>query len=111
MDTRADIYSLSCVLWELLVGEKPHQGKTPLETMKKHLTEPVDPPSKRRSGLPGVLDAVVMKGLSKKPEERWQSALEMCRALEVYLAEDVTAWDFALKPVSSARRLANLCFK
>ena len=75
-DTRSDIYSLACTLYELLAGAPPFDSSNPVEVLLKHATEPVAP-------IPGVdprLMEIVERGLAKKPADRFQTPLDMvCR--------------------------------
>jgi serine/threonine-protein kinase len=77
VDPRSDLYSLGIVLYEMLTGKVPFTGDTPVEIAMKHLSHVPDPPSKLRSGVPYDLDAVVMRALSKEPDQRYGSAEEM----------------------------------
>jgi serine/threonine protein kinase len=70
LDFRSDIYALGVVLFELLTGELPLKGETPLDTLLKHVQEP--PPIEGR--IPDVIAPVVRKALAKDPRERYASA-------------------------------------
>ena len=82
VDQRSDLYSLGVVLYELLTGEMPFEGDTPVEIAMKHLSAIPQPPSTMRPELPRELDLVVMRALAKEPDERYQSAEEMDADLE-----------------------------
>src|SRR5689334_6079466 len=77
VDQRSDVYSVGIVLYEMLTEKVPFTGDTPVEIAMKHLSHVPDPPSKLRSGVPHDLDAVVMRALSKEPDQRYGSAEEM----------------------------------
>jgi serine/threonine-protein kinase len=77
VDTRSDLYSVGVVLYELLTGEAPYSGDTPVEIAMKHLSAVPGPPSAARPEVPPELDAVVLRALAKNPEDRYQSADEM----------------------------------
>ncbi|MGD0167911.1 MAG: Stk1 family PASTA domain-containing Ser/Thr kinase [Gaiellaceae bacterium] len=77
VDTRSDLYSVGVVLYELLTGEAPYSGDTPVEIAMKHLSAVPVPPSERRPEVPPELDAVVLRALAKNPSDRYQSAEEM----------------------------------
>ena len=77
VDARSDVYSLGCVLYEILTGEPPFLGDTPVAVAYQHVREDPVPPSKRHSGICPELDAVVLKALAKNPDNRYQTAAEM----------------------------------
>ena len=77
VDARSDVYSLGCVLYEILTGEPPFVGDTPVAVAYQHVREDPIPPSTRHAGISPELDAVVLKSLAKNPDNRYQTAAEM----------------------------------
>jgi serine/threonine-protein kinase len=77
VDARSDVYSLGCVLYEILTGEPPFTGDSPVAVAYQHVREDPVPPSKRHEGISADLDAVVLKALAKNPDNRYQTAAEM----------------------------------
>jgi serine/threonine-protein kinase len=77
VDARSDVYSLGCVLYEILTGEPPFTGDSPVAVAYQHVREDPIPPSKRHEGISADLDAVVLKALAKNPDNRYQTAAEM----------------------------------
>ena len=77
VDARSDVYSLGCVLYEMLTGEPPFVGDSPVAVAYQHVREDPIPPSQKRSGISAELDAVVLKALTKNPDNRYQTAAEM----------------------------------
>lgn len=89
-DCRVDLYALGTVLYELLVGQPPFEGATIYELIHAvHDTDAV-PPGTLVPGLPAGLEAVVMRALAKRPEDRFSSAAEMMAALQPYQMSAVT---------------------
>lgn len=70
---RADVYSVACVAYELLTGNPPFVGSGAIEVLIQHATEPITPPSLRRSGLPVEIDHVILRALAKDPRKRTPS--------------------------------------
>ena len=81
LDARSDLYSLGCVLYELLVGEAPHAGPTPQAITARRLTEPVRPIRATREAVPAPLEQAVLKALARTPADRFATAAEFARAL------------------------------
>jgi len=77
VDARSDVYSLGCVLYEILTGEPPFTGDTPVAVAYQHVREDPVAPSQRHDGISAELDAVVLKALAKNPDNRYQTAAEM----------------------------------
>ena len=77
VDARSDVYSLGCVLYEILTGEPPFVGDSPVAVAYQHVREDPVPPSQRHTGISPELDAVVLKALAKNPDNRYQTAAEM----------------------------------
>ncbi len=81
VDPRSDLYSVGIVLYEMLTGQVPFTGDTPLEIAMKHLSAIPTPPSELRPDIPHDLDLVVLRALAKDPEDRYPSAEEMAADL------------------------------
>ncbi|GAA2821721.1 Stk1 family PASTA domain-containing Ser/Thr kinase [Saccharopolyspora taberi] len=77
VDARSDVYAAGCVLFELLTGEPPFTGDSPVAVAYQHVREDPRKPSDVNQQVPASLDAVVLKALSKNPANRYQSAAEM----------------------------------
>jgi len=87
VDRRVDVWALGTVLWELLTLRKLFLRETDVNTMYAVLSGEIQPPSQYRSEVSEELDEIVLKALERSPDERWQSAREMGKALRRYLAK------------------------
>ncbi len=86
VDRRTDVYSLGVMLYQMLGGRVPFTGTTPVAIAVKHTVEPPPPLSQLNPAIPPGVEAVVMKALAKKPEQRYNSAGELAHALRAALA-------------------------
>ncbi len=92
VDSRSDVYSTGCLLYELLTGRPPFVGESPVSVAYQHVREQAKPPSALDESLPEAIDAIVMKALAKRVEDRYQSAAAMRSDIERYAAgKPVTA--------------------
>jgi serine/threonine-protein kinase len=85
VDHRCDLFSLAVVTYELLTWRRLFHGKSDVETIKHVLDMPILPPSASNRAVPAALDRIVLKGLERDPEKRYQHAGEMVDDLERYL--------------------------
>jgi beta-lactam-binding protein with PASTA domain/predicted Ser/Thr protein kinase len=83
VDESSDLYSTGIVLYELLTGKVPFTGESAVEIAMKHLSQVPDPPSTIRREIPHDVDLVVLRALAKDPADRYRSATEMDRDLEL----------------------------
>ena len=104
----SDLYSVGIVLYELLTGEVPFNGESPVEIAMKHLSKVPAPPSRLRPEIPHDLDLVVMRALAKHSDERYQSADEMdadlarvARGMHVSPETEETATAIIARPITT----------
>src|SRR3954464_7491500 len=86
VDSRSDVYSTGCLLYELLTGRPPFVGDSPVSVAYQHVREQAPPPSSLDEDLAPEIDAIVMKALTKDVEDRYQSAAAMRADIERFLA-------------------------
>lgn len=82
VDTRSDLYSTGCLLYELLTGRPPFVGDSPVAVAYQHVREEPVPPSKVAQDVPAVLDSIVLRALAKNRDDRFATAAEFRAALE-----------------------------
>src|SRR6266487_1482159 len=81
VDGRSDLYSLACMLYEMLAGEPPYTGANARSVIAKQLTDPVPSVRRLRDTIPPAIDGAVSKALAKAPADRFVSAAQFAEAL------------------------------
>jgi predicted Ser/Thr protein kinase len=81
VDARSDVYALGIVLYEMVTGCLPFEAEDGITMVLKKLQESPPPPSRFKADLPAKVEHVILKAMAFKPEDRYQSALEMTEAL------------------------------
>lgn len=94
-DARSDVYGAGVLLYELLTGQVPHTGETPLAVAYQHVHNDVPPPSRAKPGLSATIDALVERATRRDPAERFQDAREFLAAVRATR----TAVDHAYTPI------------
>src|SRR6266851_3581406 len=108
VDGRSDLYSAGIMFYELVVGQPPFtasEADGPFTLMAKHVQAPPKPPSVHRPGLDMGLEEVILKSLSKRPEERYQSGKEFDEAISRVADQMCPGWQRSLEPGADLSRM------
>jgi serine/threonine-protein kinase len=101
VDGRSDLYSAGIMFYELIVGQPPFiasDADGPFTLMAKHVQAPPKPPSVLKPGLDMRLEEVILKALSKRPEERYQNGQEFDEAMSHIADRLCPGWQRSLEP-------------
>jgi TolB-like protein/thioredoxin-like negative regulator of GroEL len=105
VDHRTDIFSLGCVLYEMLTGRKAFRGTSPAETLAAILRDPPNEVRESERRLPLRIDPVIRRCLEKNPDHRFQSARDLAFALRETLADSSSQSSAGDRPIWSIQPL------
>lgn len=104
-DLRSDLYSTGCLLYEVLTGQPPFSGETPVSIAYQHVSGQLIAPSKLQPQLPAGIDTLLTVALAKNPDDRYQSAGLMLDDLHKISAGQVVTTKIAKPPISRRKML------
>lgn len=95
LDLRTDIYSLGASYYHMVCGSPPFFGESAMEVVAMHVSNPLEPPFKRKGSLPPALSSIICKMMAKSPGERYQDYSALVADLDNLLdGKEISAADF-----------------
>jgi serine/threonine-protein kinase len=107
LDARTDIYSLGCVVYEMLTGHAPYTASSIQAVLGQHLTSPLPSVTAERASLGREVDAVLGKALAKEPSSRFSSAADFADHLESALTASASGYAHSSATRAGARRFVS----
>jgi serine/threonine protein kinase len=105
VDHRSDIYSLGIILYEMITGRVPYTAETPIAVVFKHIQDPLPSARKFNPDLSDAIESVLLKVLAKNPEDRYQTADALTRAVQRAIPEISIDDEVQAQPVISVESI------
>lgn len=105
VDNRSDIYSLGVVMYEMMSGRPPYDGESPVAVAIQHINGGAVLPSVLNPNIPGGLEQIIMKAMSREPADRYASATKMLSDMDEFRKDPAILFDYNTPPIDEVTRL------
>ena len=105
VDNRSDIYSLGVVMYEMITGRPPYDGESPVAVAIQHINGGAPLPSTLNPNIPGGLEQIIMKAMSRDPADRYDTATAMLYDMDEFRKDPTMLFEYNLPPIEDVTKL------
>ncbi len=105
VDNRSDIYSLGVVMYEMIAGRPPYDGESPVAVAIQHINGGANMPSTLNPNIPGGLEQIIMKAMSREPNGRYSNATAMLYDMDEFRKNPTMLFDYNMPQVDDMTRI------
>ena len=105
VDNRSDIYSLGVVMYEMITGRPPYDGESPVAVAIQHINGGAPLPSTLNPNIPGGLEQIIMKAMSREPADRYDTATAMLYDMDEFRKDPTMLFEYNLPPIEDVTKL------
>ena len=107
VDNRSDLYSLGVVMYEMITGRPPYDGESPVAVAIQHINGGANMPSTLNPNIPGGLEQIIMKAMSREPDKRYTNATAMLYDMDEFRKNPTMLFDYNTPPLDDVTRIHN----
>ena len=105
VDNRSDLYSLGVVMYEMITGRPPYDGESPVAVAIQHINGGANMPSTLNPNIPGGLEQIIMKAMSRDPDKRYTNATAMLYDMDEFRKNPTMLFDYNTPPLDDVTRI------
>jgi serine/threonine-protein kinase len=108
VDNRSDLYSLGVVMYEMITGRPPYDGESPVAVAIQHINGGANMPSTLNPNIPGGLEQIIMKAMSRDPDKRYTNATAMLYDMDEFRKNPIMLFDYNAPPIDDVTRMSSM---